>query len=114
MPVSAPHPCGQPGCRALVRVGARCPEHTRKKEQERGTSHQRGYDARWRKARLAYLRQHPLCVLCEKEKRITPAEVVDHVVDHKGDQRLFWDEANWRALCREHHDKRVDAGDFGR
>jgi 5-methylcytosine-specific restriction enzyme A len=112
MPTAAPRPCGQPGCRALVRGGPRCPEHTRKKEQERGTSHQRGYDSKWRKARLAYLKRHPLCVLCLP--RPVPAEVVDHVVDHKGDQRLFWVQSNWRALCRKHHDARTDAGDFGR
>lgn len=112
MPTSAPRPCGQPGCRALVRGRARCAEHERKREQERGTAHQRGYDARWRKARLAYLRQHPLCVLCLP--RVVPADVVDHVTDHKGDVRLFWDQNNWRALCRDHHDRRTDAGDFGR
>jgi 5-methylcytosine-specific restriction enzyme A len=95
-----------------VRGRARCPEHERKRERERGSSHARGYDARWRKARLAYLQQHPLCVLCLP--RPVPAEVVDHVVDHKGDQRLFWDRGNWRALCAPCHNKRTDAGDFGR
>jgi 5-methylcytosine-specific restriction protein A len=114
MPVSAPRPCGQPGCRALVRGAPRCPEHTRQRDRERGTAHQRGYDGRWRKARLTYLKQHPLCVLCCREGRVTPADVVDHIVDHKGDQRLFWDTSNWRALCRTHHDQRTDAGDFGR
>lgn len=97
-----------------MRGAARCPEHQRKRERERGTAHQRGYNARWQKARIAYLKQHPLCVLCEAEKRVVPAEVVDHVVDHKGDLRLFWDESNWRALCKAHHDRRTDAGDFGR
>lgn len=114
MPLAAPHPCGQPGCRALVRGAARCPEHQRKREQERGTAHQRGYDAHWRKARLVYLRRNPLCVLCKAERRIVQATVVDHELDHKGDVRLFWDESNWRALCKPHHDRRTDAGDFGR
>lgn len=112
MPLSAPRPCTQPGCRALVRGAPRCAEHARKREQERGTASQRGYDAKWRAARLAYLRDHPLCVLCLP--RVVPASVVDHVVDHKGDQRLFWSESNWRALCAPCHNKRVDAGDFGR
>lgn len=114
MPAAAPRPCGQPGCRALVRGRARCPEHERKREQERGTAHQRGYDARWRKARLAYLQRHPLCVLCEEAGRVVPAGVVDHIQDHKGDALLFWDESNWRALCATHHNQRVDSGDFGR
>lgn len=114
MPLSAPHPCGHPGCPALVRGRPRCVQHTRQKEQERGTAHARGYDSRWRKARHTYLLSHPLCVMCGDEGRVTPADVVDHVVDHKGDQRLFWDTGNWRALCKPHHDRRVDAGDFGR
>jgi 5-methylcytosine-specific restriction protein A len=95
-----------------VRGAPRCPDHRRKREKERGTAAERGYDARWRKARLEYLKRHPLCVLCLP--RPVPAEVVDHKVDHKGDKRLFWDESNWRALCANHHNQRVDAGDFGR
>jgi 5-methylcytosine-specific restriction enzyme A len=112
MPLSAPRPCTQPGCRALVRGASRCPEHARKKEQERGTAAQRGYGSKWRTARLAYLKQHPLCVLCLP--RPVPASVVDHEKDHKGDQRLFWDVSNWRALCAPCHNRRTDAGDFGR
>jgi 5-methylcytosine-specific restriction protein A len=112
MPLSAPRPCGQPGCRALVRGASMCPEHARKREQERGTSTQRGYDSRWRKARLAYLKRHPLCVLCLP--RPVPAEVVDHIRDHKGDKTLFWDVNNWRSLCTPCHNARTDAGDFGR
>jgi 5-methylcytosine-specific restriction enzyme A len=112
VPTAAPHPCGQPGCRALVRGRARCHEHERKREQQRGSAAERGYDWKWRKARDAYLREHPLCVLCLP--RLVPAEVVDHIRDHKGDKRLFWDQSNWRGLCRKHHDGRVDAGDFGR
>ncbi|CAN7509406.1 HNH endonuclease signature motif containing protein [Pararhizobium sp. LjRoot238] len=30
--------------------------------------------------------------------------VVDHVIQHKGDQRLFWDPTNWQPLCPDHHD----------
>lgn len=114
VPLSAPRPCTQPGCRALVRGAPRCVEHQRKREQERGTSTQRGYDSRWRKARLAYLKRHPLCVLCSERGRIVPAGVVDHIRDHKGDRRLFWDSTNWRALCAPCHNARTDAGDFGR
>ena len=28
------------------------------------------------------------------------SECVDHIVPHKGDQQLFWDQSNWQALCR--------------
>lgn len=99
-----------------MRGAARCPEHQRKREQERGTSHQRGYDARWRKARLSYLKRHPLCVMCQDEGRVTPAEVVDHKKPHRGDTALFWSEGNWQPLCASHHNKKTSTedGGFGR
>lgn len=30
--------------------------------------------------------------------------VVDHVIPHRGDDVLFWDESNWQALCKSCHD----------
>lgn len=30
--------------------------------------------------------------------------MVDHIIPHKGDQQLFWDEGNWQSLCKDHHD----------
>lgn len=79
----------------------------------RGTRTDRGYDSRWWKYRALYLRQHPLCVLCAENGRTVAATVVDHIVPHKGDQRVFWDPKNHRALCKPCHDARVDEGDFG-
>jgi len=38
-----------------------------------------------------------------KEGCYTKATDVDHIVPHRGDQRLFWDESNWQALCHRHH-----------
>lgn len=70
----------------------------------RGSAASRGYDSRWRKARAFYLQRHPLCRMCEQIGRITPATVVDHIVPHKGDPELFWDETNWQPLCKRHHD----------
>jgi 5-methylcytosine-specific restriction protein A len=51
-----------------------------------------------------FLLAHPLCCMCEQQGRIEPATVVDHITPHKGDAVLFWDEANWQALCKVHHD----------
>jgi 5-methylcytosine-specific restriction enzyme A len=52
----------------------------------------------------------PLCVMCEQEGKTTPAELIDHVIPHKGDAKLFWDPKNCQSLCRFHHDsaKRKD------
>ena len=42
--------------------------------------------------------------MCEQLGTLTPANVVDHIVPHKGDQALFWDRGNWQALCGHCHD----------
>ncbi len=115
MPTSAPHACSSPGCPALVPRGrGRCDEHERKAEARRGSAFVRGYDARWQKYRTGFLSEHPLCVMCTAEGRVSAATVVDHIRAHKGDQQLFWDTANHRAVCKPHHDQRTDEGDFGR
>lgn len=69
----------------------------------RPSARQRGYTTRWDRARRVYLAAHPLCRMCEQDGRTTPATVVDHVVPHRGDARLFWDSANWQPLCAHHH-----------
>lgn len=68
------------------------------------TSSQRGYDYRWQKAREHYLRDHPLCVFCAKIGSTTAANVVDHIVAHRGDKDLFWNQDNWQSLCKLCHD----------
>ena len=40
---------------------------------------------------------------CYEEGHITMATVVDHIVPHRGDQKLFWDRGNWQPLCEHHH-----------
>lgn len=76
------------------------------------------YNSRWDKARLSFLRSHPLCVMCTQQGRTEPATVVDHIKPHKlkealksgsreaisKAQVLFWDKKNWQPLCKQHHD----------
>ena len=76
-------------------------------DRERPSAALRGYGPRWRRARVAYLAPHPLCVRCKAEGRIEPSTTVDHVVPHRGDPTLFWDEANWAALCKRCHDSKT-------
>jgi 5-methylcytosine-specific restriction endonuclease McrA len=42
--------------------------------------------------------------MCAHHGSLTPASVVDHIVPHKGDQRLFWSHDNWQSLCKSCHD----------
>ena len=62
------------------------------------------YDtARWKRERVTYLQANPLCRFCEAVSRVTMAAVVDHITPHKGDPKLFWDQANWQGLCATDH-----------
>lgn len=108
--------CRYPGCGVLLDLPGYCVKHARHVEQQRGSSTERGYNHRWRKARETYLRSHSLCVMCEADDVLTPSTVVDHIVPHRGDQKLFWSRDNWQALCKRHHDTKTatEDGGFGR
>lgn len=69
----------------------------------RSSSAARGYGSRWQKARIGFLRSHPLCVDHESRGLVVAATVVDHKIPHRGDQQLFWDKSNWQALCDHCH-----------
>lgn len=70
----------------------------------RQSAHRRGYDGRWRRYRVMFLRRHPLCVLCQQQGKATSATVVDHIIPHRGDPERFWDESNHQPLCKPCHD----------
>jgi 5-methylcytosine-specific restriction protein A len=76
----------------------------RELDHKRPSAARRGYGSRWRRARAAFLAQHPLCAACRAKGCVVPATVVDHVVPHRGDQRLFWDQSNWAPACKRCHD----------
>ena len=71
----------------------------------KGSSTERGYGYAWQQARLRFLQAHPLCAMCQamKPPRVTAANVVDHIVPHRGDMEIFWDQSRWQALCASHH-----------
>ena len=87
MPSAPAKPCRHPGCSALVRDGSGyCVKHLQVKQasakaeqqrydQERGSSAQRGYGARWQKVRAGFLRSHPLCVSCKACASECPSNV---------------------------------------
>jgi 5-methylcytosine-specific restriction endonuclease McrA len=62
-------------------------------------ANQRGYNYKWQQERKRYLKENPLCKHHEERGKIQLAKVVDHIIDHKGDEVLFWDEENWQGLC---------------
>ena len=117
MPIRAKSPCVEHGCRELVSSPGYCDQHKKQKQKaqdiERGSPASRGYGYRWRLAREAYLALNPLCKLCHNKGLIAAANVVDHIVPHKGKKHFFWDQSNWQSLCTPCHNKKTALYDGG-
>ena len=107
MPRKPKRPCRYPGCPNLS-DGVYCEVHRVLFARENAAS--RGYGSQWRTARTRFLRSHPLCAECMKQGNLTPATVVDHIIPHRGDRKLFWDERNWQALCESCHNQKTGRG----
>lgn len=93
-----------------------------KAQPQRLTTAQRGYGSRWQRERKAFLSlpHNQFCIRCKRRGLLNAGTmrmdgtletsrrriglVVDHIIPHKGDQRLFWDQDNWQPLCHDHHD----------
>uniref|UniRef100_A0A6M3K4U7 Putative homing endonuclease n=1 Tax=viral metagenome TaxID=1070528 RepID=A0A6M3K4U7_9ZZZZ len=65
------------------------------------------YGNKWRVNRALWLAKYPLCVICDAAGVVKAAEIVDHIIPHKGDTVLFWYRPNWQSLCKECHDKKT-------
>ncbi|MBM4072831.1 MAG: HNH endonuclease [Planctomycetes bacterium] len=90
----------------------RIPDHrpARPARPARESSSSRGYGWQWRKASKLFLLAHPLCADCESNGQVVAAQVVDHIIPHRGDQVLFWDEGNWQPLCKTCHNRKSASG----
>lgn len=84
-------------------------------DKQRGTRTARGYNNDWLRAREAWLNIHPLCECCKAYgcqccadgSGVTAGKVVDHIIPHKGDMKLFWDRSNWQSLCVPCHNSKT-------
>ena len=119
-PMKPRHPCNRPDCVNLTNDRF-CEQH--KKEANRAYNQTRdpvtmqwASSKRYKSKRAYFLRRHPLCVECEREGRIRPGTQLDHIVAHKGDYSLFWDESNWQMLCHRCHSRKTakEDGGFGK
>ena len=61
-------------------------------------------DQRWVKGRLIHLSIYPLCAYCLQLGKTTRATIVDHIIPHKGDEKLFFNADNRQSLCKPCHD----------
>jgi 5-methylcytosine-specific restriction enzyme A len=99
-------PCSWPGCGELTRE-RHCLQHAAtfqaERDRYRGSAHQRGYSARWRRLRADVLTSEPLCRYCARDGKVRAATVVDHIVPHKGNAGLMWARSNLQPLCARCH-----------
>ena len=63
------------------------------------------YDsAAWKRLRLNQLQSNPLCAYCLAIGRVSNATICDHITPHKGNESLFYNQANLQSLCKACHD----------
>jgi 5-methylcytosine-specific restriction enzyme A len=67
---------------------------------------------RWQEIRSAQLDAEPLCRMCAQEGIVMPANVVDHVDAHKGDEQKFFN-GEVQSLCKPCHDRHAQRRDRG-
>ena len=97
MPMKAPRICS---CGTKVASGVLCACQVKRKAEadlRRPSAHARGYDSKWQRESKAFLTmpEHRLCACgCGRA-----SDMVDHIVPHKGDMRLFWSRSIWQALA---------------
>jgi 5-methylcytosine-specific restriction endonuclease McrA len=62
---------------------------------------------RWQRLRLrTFLRDRYTCQCgCGQLEGDTSRLICDHKIPHRGDERLFWDEANLQTLWKPCHDR---------
>lgn len=110
MPRKPKRPCSYPGCPELTE-GRYCEKHDKEMAREynrNNRTYKHLYNtARWKRLRIQFLKEHPLCEECSRKGIAKPAEVVDHIIPHRGNKELFWDEDNLQALCKECHDRKT-------
>lgn len=103
MPVSAPKPCGHPGCGKLVRDGSgRCERHQSEAWIKKPTAAKRITGRKLQRMRAELFTSNPLCVECAKLRLVKLATQRDHIVSlEEGGLDV---PENTQGLCDDCHD----------
>ncbi|MBS0535381.1 MAG: HNH endonuclease [Proteobacteria bacterium] len=101
MPSKGPRICS---CGMVVSAGAFCDCQSKRRaeinarfEASRQSANQRGYDSKWRRESKEYLARPENCLCACGCGRA--ADMVDHIIPHRGDRKLFWDRKNWQPMA---------------
>lgn len=115
MPHKPQKPCTHLGCPELTR-GRYCETHAREEAKrynyyDRDPETNKRYGGAWEKIRAAFLSANPLCALCWREGRLTPATLVHH--KRKLTSGGTNDRSNLQALCSGCHSRlHAKQGDY--
>lgn len=99
------------GCGYRIAHGTECPCEAKRNaarraafDARRPSARERGYNGKWEQARKEFLLlpANRYCT-CGCGRR---ADVVDHIVPHKGNKKLFWDRSNWQPMAYGCHASR--------
>lgn len=106
--------CTKAGCgRAAIPGKDYCQKHSSLQSQkdERKVFTRRGksgqyhclYEsAEWRKRRSIFLKKNPSCINCG-----APSTVADHIIPHRGNLTLFYDDNNLQPMCQRCHSRKT-------
>jgi 5-methylcytosine-specific restriction protein A len=102
MPISAPKPCGHPGCGRLVRDGSgRCEAHQSEAWVKKPTAATRITGRKLQRLRGELFARDPLCAQCKRLGFVTLATQRDHIASlEEGGQDV---EENTQGLCNDCH-----------
>jgi len=109
MPYKPAHPCKHPGCPGLTH-GEYCDKHAplypdrkrrkyRLKDPRPSIYARKGYGPDWRRIRLAFLKAHPICEYCGRQK----ATQVHHILAVR--EGGTYEEHNLEACCQTCHNR---------
>jgi len=106
--LSAPKPCGHPGCGVLVRDGSgRCAKPPKPAWATKATTTKRTTGRKLQRMRAELFARSPLCAMCEAAGRVTLATQRDHIkplAEGGAD-----DQSNEQGLCHECHEAKSEA-----
>ncbi len=112
MSMTPPTACSTPACGGHAVRGGKCENcQVEVEPAQRHDSHRQWkalyMTARWRKPvvglRDTVLRRDPICKVCNRN----PSKVADHVKDHRGNEKLFYDPKNLQGVCKDCHDQKT-------
>ena len=107
MPKRPRSPCRFAGCPELTE-GLYCDKHRKLKNRyynkyKRDPNTYKRYGTRWRRIRQLYIKEHPVCEVCEKQGKITPVQEVHHIIPlSRGGTHH---EDNLMSLCKSCHSR---------